>query len=105
MTAVIIDGKALAATIHEEVATQSASLREAGWQPHLVSITVGDTAAAEIYVRNQSRNANAAGVTFESRDYPEDTSLEQLIGILQALTPTHVLTELLFSDHCQTIFR
>ena len=85
MTAVIIDGKALAATIHKEVATQSASLNEAGWQPHLVSITVGDTAAAEIYVRNQSRNAKAAGVTFESRDYPEDTSLEQLIGILQGL--------------------
>lgn len=83
--AAIIDGKAIAAKIKTEVAVQAASLAKAGWQPHLVSVSVGDAAAAEIYVRNQRRNAESAGVSFESRDYPAETSLEQLIGILQGL--------------------
>jgi methylenetetrahydrofolate dehydrogenase (NADP+)/methenyltetrahydrofolate cyclohydrolase len=83
--AAIIDGKAIAAKIKTEVAVQAASLAKAGWQPHLVSVSVGDAAAAEIYVRNQRRNAESAGVSFESRDYPAETSLEQLIGILKGL--------------------
>lgn len=84
-SASVIDGKAIAAKIKSEVAAQAASLAEAGWQPHLVSVSVGDSAAAEIYVRNQRRNAESAGVKFEARDYPANTSLEQLIGILQGL--------------------
>ncbi len=83
--AAVIDGKSIAAKLKSEVAEEAASLAELGWQPHLVSVSVGDVAAAEIYVRNQSRIAAAAGVTFEARNYPEETSLEQLIGILHGL--------------------
>jgi len=83
--AAVVNGKAIAANISKEAASEAATLAAAGWQPHLVSVTVGDSSAAEIYVRNQSRNANLSGVTFESRDYAADTSLEQLIGILQGL--------------------
>ncbi len=85
LRAAIIDGKKIAARLRAEVAQEAALLANDGWQPHLVSVSVGDTAAAEIYVRNQQRNADSAGVTFEARDYPAETSLEQLIGILQGL--------------------
>lgn len=60
-------------------------MAKAGWQPHLVSVSVGDEAASELYVRNQQRSAESAGVTFEARAYPAATSLEQLIGIIQGL--------------------
>ncbi|RME14496.1 MAG: bifunctional 5,10-methylenetetrahydrofolate dehydrogenase/5,10-methenyltetrahydrofolate cyclohydrolase [Alphaproteobacteria bacterium] len=83
--AALIDGKAIAAKIRAEVAEEARALAEAGWAPRLVSVSVGDTAASELYVRNQQKQAASAGVEFEARAYPEETSLEQLIGILQGL--------------------
>ncbi len=85
MRAAIIDGKAIGAQMRAEVAKEAAELATKGWQPKLISISVGDTAAAELYVRNQQKQANSAGVEFEARNYPADTSLEQLTGILQGL--------------------
>ncbi|WP_296765530.1 bifunctional 5,10-methylenetetrahydrofolate dehydrogenase/5,10-methenyltetrahydrofolate cyclohydrolase [Sediminimonas sp.] len=85
MRAAVIDGKAIAATIRAEAAEDAATLADQGWQPRLVSISVGDTAAAELYVRNQSRSAEAAGVQFETRTYPETISMEQLVGVLHGL--------------------
>ncbi|MBU2943003.1 bifunctional 5,10-methylenetetrahydrofolate dehydrogenase/5,10-methenyltetrahydrofolate cyclohydrolase [Shimia thalassica] len=85
MRAAIIDGKAIGAQMRAEVAEEASELATKGWQPKLISISVGDTAAAELYVRNQQKQANSAGVEFEARNYPADTSLEQLTGILQGL--------------------
>ncbi|WP_299929575.1 bifunctional 5,10-methylenetetrahydrofolate dehydrogenase/5,10-methenyltetrahydrofolate cyclohydrolase [uncultured Pelagimonas sp.] len=85
MRAALIDGKSIAADMRAEVAKDAAALADAGWAPKLVSISVGDTAAAELYVRNQQRQANSAGVEFEARNYPSETSLEQMTGILQGL--------------------
>jgi methylenetetrahydrofolate dehydrogenase (NADP+) / methenyltetrahydrofolate cyclohydrolase len=85
MTATLIDGKAIAARMVAEVAAEAADLQKAGWAPRLVSISVGDVAAAELYVRNQRRQAEAAGVAFEARSYPESISLEQLTGVLAGL--------------------
>jgi len=85
MTATIIDGKAIAAGIRARVGKEAAELTEAGWEPRLVSISVGDSAAAELYVRNQRRHAENAGVAFEERNYPKEMSLEQLTGVLHGL--------------------
>jgi methylenetetrahydrofolate dehydrogenase (NADP+) / methenyltetrahydrofolate cyclohydrolase len=83
--AALIDGKAIAADITSEVAAEAATLRAQGWSPRLVSVSVGDTPAAELYVRNQQKHAENAGVEFEARSYSGETSLEQLVGILQGL--------------------
>lgn len=85
MRAQVIDGKAIAAQMRAEVAAAAATLAQEGWQPRLVSVSVGDTAAAELYVRNQQRSAESAGVQFEARSYPADTSMEQLVGVLTGL--------------------
>ena len=83
--AATIDGKVIAAKLRANVSAEAKALAKSGWQPSLMSITVGDVAAAEIYVRNQKKQANSAGVSFESRNYPADISLEQLIGVIQGL--------------------
>jgi methylenetetrahydrofolate dehydrogenase (NADP+)/methenyltetrahydrofolate cyclohydrolase len=83
--AALIDGKAIAVRKHAEIAEQSAALAAEGWQPRLVSISVGDAAAAALYVRNQQRSAESAGVQFEARNYDATLSLEQLVGLLQGL--------------------
>ncbi|MFY0617061.1 bifunctional 5,10-methylenetetrahydrofolate dehydrogenase/5,10-methenyltetrahydrofolate cyclohydrolase [Shimia sp.] len=85
MRAAVIDGKAVAAELRAEVRADAQKLSELGWSPRLVSVSVGDSAAAELYVRNQQKQAESAGVQFEARSYPAETSLEQLIGILQGL--------------------
>ncbi len=85
MTATVIDGRGIAARMMAEVAAEAAALAESGWAPRLVSISVGDVAAAELYVRNQRRQAEEAGVAFEARNYPETISLEQLTGVLAGL--------------------
>ncbi|MCV6586927.1 MAG: bifunctional 5,10-methylenetetrahydrofolate dehydrogenase/5,10-methenyltetrahydrofolate cyclohydrolase [Marinibacterium sp.] len=85
MRAAVIDGKSIGARIRSDVRARADELGHQGWPPMLVSISVGDTAAADLYVRNQQKQAEAAGVAFEARSYPSDTSLEQLIGILQGL--------------------
>jgi methylenetetrahydrofolate dehydrogenase (NADP+)/methenyltetrahydrofolate cyclohydrolase len=82
---VVIDGKAIGAELRAKVAAEAAELSEAGWTPRLVSVSVGDTAASELYVRNQQKQAASAGVEFEARAYPQETSLEQLMGILEGL--------------------
>lgn len=83
--AALIDGKAIAGRIRAEVAQDAAALADAGWQPRLVSVSVGFTEAAALYVRNQQKSAESAGVAFEARDYPATISLEQLVGVLQGL--------------------
>ena len=83
--AALIDGKVIAARKRAEIAEQATALTGAGWQPRLVSISVGDAAAAALYVRNQQRSAESAGVQFEARNYNAAMSLEQLVGVLQGL--------------------
>jgi len=85
MSATIIDGRAIARRMLAEVAAEAARLSGEGWAPRLVSISVGDVAAAELYVRNQQKQADSAGVAFEARTYPPDISLEQLTGVLHGL--------------------
>ena len=85
MRAEIIDGKAIAAKIDADTAALAAEMGTQGWRPRLVSVSVGDNPAAELYVRNQARAAGRADVEFEARSYPPETSLEQLTGILQGL--------------------
>ena len=64
MSATIIDGKSFAAEMRREIAAEATELTDKGWSPRLVSVSVGDTAAAQLYVRNQQRNAEAVGVEF-----------------------------------------
>ncbi len=85
MSATIIDGRAIARRIQDEAAADAAGLASEGWAPRLISISVGDVAAAELYVRNQRRQAEGAGLAFEARNYPAGISLEQLTGILHGL--------------------
>jgi len=83
--AAVIDGRAIAAKLRAEVAAEAKELVAAGWKPSLMSISVGDAAAAEIYVRNQRKQAESTGVSYESRNYPAEISLEQLVGVIQGL--------------------
>jgi len=81
----ILDGKRVAAEIRAEVAKGVAEMKEAGWTTKLVSVTVGDSEPTELYVRNQRRVAEAVGIPFEERHYPEQVSQAEMLAAVRAL--------------------
>ena len=83
--AAVIDGRAIATRKLAETRAEADRLKALGRPPRLVSISVGDSPAAELYVRNQSRQAEAAGIAFDSRSFPATIDLDALLAEIAAL--------------------
>jgi methylenetetrahydrofolate dehydrogenase (NADP+)/methenyltetrahydrofolate cyclohydrolase len=82
----ILDGKALAATIKNEVAAEVAKLKaEAGVLPGLTVVLVGDDPASQIYVRNKQNSCKAAGMNGHVERLPADTEQATLIATIDRL--------------------
>ncbi len=76
----IIDGKAIAAAIRQEVATEAATLKEKGITPGLAVILVGDDPASCTYVRNKQKACAEAGLYGEQINMPAETTQEELLS-------------------------
>ncbi|MEO1194375.1 MAG: bifunctional 5,10-methylenetetrahydrofolate dehydrogenase/5,10-methenyltetrahydrofolate cyclohydrolase [Pseudomonadota bacterium] len=81
----VLDGRVIGAEIRAEVERDAASLAEAGWPPRLVSIVVGDPAAALVYVRNQKRVAEKLGIAFDERVFPEEVTQAEMLAAISAM--------------------
>ncbi len=62
MTARLIDGHALAATVRSDLATRAGALKARGITPALAVILVGDDAASAVYVRNKIAACEKTGI-------------------------------------------
>ena len=62
MAASILDGKALAERITDELRPRAEALTKAGRKPGLAVILVGDDPASQIYVRNKIRACEKVGI-------------------------------------------
>ena len=80
-----IDGRAIAAEMLTTIAADVEDLRKSGWPPKLVSIKVGDNSEVDLYVRNQRRKAENAGIEFVEKHYPADISREEMHAALKHL--------------------
>src|SRR5690348_5555331 len=67
MSAKIIDGAALAASIREEVGGRVARLGERGRAVSLTAILVGSTPAGELYAERQRQACEAVGINYKLR--------------------------------------
>ena len=86
MPAQLIDGRAIAQTVQEEVRVAVAQRLAAGHRaPGLAVVLVGQDPASEIYVRNKRRSCEAVGMTSRSIDLPADTEAGQLLDIIDEL--------------------
>ncbi len=84
--ATIIDGKAIAARLREDVAAAVARLgREHGLTPGLAVVLVGEDPASEVYVRNKGRETRAAGMASFEIKVPATTSENALLEIVGEL--------------------
>ncbi|SDF79832.1 methenyltetrahydrofolate cyclohydrolase /5,10-methylenetetrahydrofolate dehydrogenase (NADP+) [Limimonas halophila] len=81
----LIDGRGVAMGIRDGVAKRIARLREANWQPRLVSLAVGAAEPAKLYIRNQRKVADKLGIEFDDRYYDESITREELLATIQAL--------------------
>jgi methylenetetrahydrofolate dehydrogenase (NADP+)/methenyltetrahydrofolate cyclohydrolase len=81
----IIDGKALAQTVKNEVHERALYLKEKGWAPRLISIDIGDNPAVSLYIKNQQKACMQTGIEFEHRHYSAQTTQEELLAAIHAL--------------------
>ena len=71
MPAEILDGKAVAETVKQEVAVGVVALGDAsGVVPGLATVLVGDDPASHVYVRNKRRTAERLGITSFHHELP-----------------------------------
>ncbi len=86
MTAQIIDGKAIAATIRAEIAAEVAKLKEEhGVTPGLATVLVGDRKDSQTYVRMKKKACAEVGITSFGYDLPGDASQEEVINLVREL--------------------
>ena len=85
MAAQILDGKALSAKIKEELAQETAKMRENGINPGLAVIIVGDDPASRIYVNNKKKACEACGIYSEEHALGAETTEEELLALVNEL--------------------
>jgi methylenetetrahydrofolate dehydrogenase (NADP+) / methenyltetrahydrofolate cyclohydrolase len=85
MTAVILDGKATAAAIKEDLAKRVAALTRAGIVPGLGTVLVGDDPGSHAYVAGKHRDSVQVGITSIRRDLPADATQEQVDAVIDEL--------------------
>ncbi|WP_372880207.1 bifunctional methylenetetrahydrofolate dehydrogenase/methenyltetrahydrofolate cyclohydrolase FolD [Psychromonas sp.] len=86
MTAQIIDGKALAATITNKVAEGVAARIAQGLRaPGLAVVLVGGDPASQIYVGSKRRTCEQVGIHSKAFDLPETTTQDELLALVDKL--------------------
>src|SRR3989442_1750484 len=86
MRATIIDGKAVAARVREEVAREAAAFEaELGHPPGLATVLVGDDPASEVYVSNKQRASREVGIRAFDQRLAADVTQEEVAEKIRAL--------------------
>ena len=102
--AVLIDGKAFAAQLRENIGRRAAILKKQhGLVPGLAAVLVGEDPASQVYVRNKEKQTIEAGMASVGRHLPADISEADLMAVVAELNanPTvhGILVQLPLPDH------
>jgi methylenetetrahydrofolate dehydrogenase (NADP+)/methenyltetrahydrofolate cyclohydrolase len=86
MSATIVDGRAVAAELREELAADIVAMtRDGSRPPSLAVVLCGDDPASAIYVRNKGRAAERAGVTFALHRPSGASTTAELVALVRSL--------------------
>lgn len=94
----IIDGKALAKRVRENLKADVDELRSKGIIPKLAVILVGNDAASHIYVRNKSKACNEVGVEFEEILLDDNIQMQELLDVIDNLNARKDITGILLQS-------
>jgi methylenetetrahydrofolate dehydrogenase (NADP+)/methenyltetrahydrofolate cyclohydrolase len=81
----LIDGKAIAARIREEIRAEVARLKQEGATPGLAVLLVGDDPASRAYVRSKERMCRDLGLHSVKHELPRETTQAALIALVESL--------------------
>ncbi len=86
MTAQLIDGKAIAASLRQQIAQRVAERRQRGLRaPGLAVILVGNDPASEVYVSHKRKDCEEVGFMSKAYDLPASTSQADLLSLIDNL--------------------
>jgi methylenetetrahydrofolate dehydrogenase (NADP+)/methenyltetrahydrofolate cyclohydrolase len=86
VSARVIDGKAVAAAVREEVTTGVAEFRrEHGRVPGLATVLIGDDEASAVYVASKHRACEQVGMRAIEHSLPAEASREDAVGLVEQL--------------------
>ena len=86
--AVIIDGKALAKKVREDLKIECEELKKQRIYPKLAVIMVGDNPASKVYVKNKNKACDEIGITYEEHLLPKDIKQQELNDLIKKLNDT-----------------
>lgn len=82
MAARILEGKAVAATVKEEIAATVSTL---GHRPGLATVLLGDDPGSHAYVRGKRRDAAEVGIDSFHHELDADVGQDELIALIERL--------------------
>jgi methylenetetrahydrofolate dehydrogenase (NADP+)/methenyltetrahydrofolate cyclohydrolase len=85
LTATILDGKAAAAAIKEDLRARVKKLGERGVVPGLGTVLVGDDPGSRAYVQGKHRDCAEVGIASIRRDLPADATQEHVEAVVAEL--------------------
>ncbi len=86
MSAQIIDGKAVAAKVRDQVAVKVAEMKEKhNYTPGLATVLVGEDPASATYVRSKQRMCERLGIRSVGHTLPADASQEDVESLVSQL--------------------
>ena len=81
----ILDGKAFANELGQNLKEKVKNLKEKGITPHFCVINIGDDPASKIYVRTKKRRAEKTGIIQDIYQMPADTEQAEALALIDKL--------------------
>ncbi len=98
MSAEIIDGKAIASEIKEELRARIEKLGEKGVIPKLVAVQVGEQPASRVYVNSQKKSCEELGIEYSLEVLDEDISEENYTAHVKNLNGDDSVTGIILQQ-------
>jgi methylenetetrahydrofolate dehydrogenase (NADP+) / methenyltetrahydrofolate cyclohydrolase len=96
VTARVLDGKAVAKQIFQEISQAvSARVSAGGSRPKLATVLVGDDPASVKYVELKQRNARQVGIDSEDHRLPAKTTTGELLNLIRSLNADETVSAIL----------
>ncbi|MEA5580129.1 bifunctional methylenetetrahydrofolate dehydrogenase/methenyltetrahydrofolate cyclohydrolase FolD [Nodularia harveyana UHCC-0300] len=107
-TAKLLDGKALAEKIHQELSAMTTETQaKIGRSPGLAVLMVGDNPASAAYVRNKERACAKVGIASFGKHFPTQTTQRELEAVIAALNQDErvdgILVQLPLPSHLDSV--
>ena len=107
-TAKLLDGKALATKIHQELLQTITELQpQIGRPPGLAVLMVGDNPASAAYVRGKEKACAKVGIASFGKHFPTETSQGEIIQVIEQLNQDKrvdgILVQLPLPQHLDSV--